>query len=33
MGNVDDWEVARWLERIPVIREVAKYHSEWKEPT
>ncbi|ROM70895.1 hypothetical protein BK653_03155 [Pseudomonas brassicacearum] len=33
MGNVDDAEVAKWLERIPVIREVAKHHSEWKEPT
>lgn len=30
LGNVDDAEVAKWLDkRIPVLREVAKHHSEW----
>lgn len=34
MGNVDDAEVVKWLdERIPVIREVAKRHSEWQDLT
>lgn len=29
--NVDDREVVKWLDdRIPVLREVAKHHSEWK---
>jgi len=31
LGNVDDAEVSKWLDkRIPVLREVAKHHSEWE---
>ena len=31
LGTVDNDEVIKWLDvRIPVLREVAKYHSEWR---